>query len=81
MKFKQTNEICSPLEISQLINVELSNVIELAKGFYESKKLLDCSMYREEAKTEDRKHFFKALAMVQQSYSWPTFYQAEFMKR
>ena len=66
MKFKETNQIFSPLEISQSITVECSTRERNNKGMYshfcESKKFLGCLIYREE-KTEDGENvFFKALA-------------------
>ena len=82
----------SPLNISQSIDVEESTCDR-----NKSKKFLGCSMLRETSqlkqKTEDGESlFFKALVnrvwltlqnllMVQQSCSWPTFHQMDFMKR
>ena len=68
-KFKETNQICSPLQISQSINAEQLTCNRNNKGiyscFYESKKFLVCLMDRErerererEEKTEDGENVF-----------------------
>ena len=66
VKFKETNQICSPLKISQSINAESScdrNNKSMYSSFHESNKFLGCLMQSEE-KTEDSENvfFFKALA-------------------
>ena len=64
MKFKETNQICSPLKISQSINAESScdKNKNMHGCFYESKKFLS-TLFREKKKTEDSENnFFKALA-------------------
>ena len=47
VKFKETNQICSPLKISQPINAESAcdgNNKSMYSCFYESKKFLSCLM-------------------------------------
>ena len=60
VKFKETNQICSTLKISQSINAESScdrNNKSMYSCFCESKKFLSCLMKREE-KTEDNENVF-----------------------
>ena len=48
VKFKETNQIWSPLKISQSINAESAcdrNKKNMYSCFYESKKFLSCLMY------------------------------------
>ena len=66
VKFKKTNQICSPLKISQSINAESScdrNNKSMYSCFYESKKFLSSLIKREREKIEDSENVFvKALA-------------------
>ena len=60
VKFKETNQICSPLKISQSINAESScdrNNKSMYSCFYKSKKFLSCLISREE-ETEDSENVF-----------------------
>ena len=69
MKFKQTNQICSPIKIRQSINVEYSACDRNNKGTYSSvfmkarnSLVVPC---REREKTEDGENlFFKAVAIM-----------------
>ena len=75
MKFKETNQICSPLKISQSINA----------AFYKSKKFLGLFDVERRKKTEDGENvFFKDLAknllLTSKSGLWPTFYRMDVMK-
>ena len=57
MKFKETNQICSPLKISQSINAESScdrNNKSMYSSFYESKKFL----------SEDSKNVFFLMLLL-----------------
>ena len=48
MEFKETNQICSPLKITQSINAGNAcdrNNESMYSCFYESKKFLSCLMY------------------------------------
>ena len=57
VKFKETNQICLPLKVSQSINAE-SACDKNNKSMYESKKLLSCLMYREEKKQDSENALF-----------------------
>ena len=61
MKFKETNQICSPLKISESINAKKSTCGRNNKGiyscFYESKDSSVVSS-RESKKTEDGENVF-----------------------
>ena len=89
VKFKETNQSCSPLKISQSINAESAcdrNNKSMSRCFYESKKLLSFLMYWEEKKQNIVKmYFFKVLAkfflLTWKNCPWPIFYQMHFMKR
>ena len=61
VKFKETNQICSSLKISQSINAESAfdrNNKSMYRCFYESKKFLSCLMYWEEKKQDSENVFF-----------------------
>ena len=66
VKFKETNQICSPLKISQSINAESAcdrNNKSMYRCFYESKSFLSCLMHWKEKKQKIVKmYFFKVLA-------------------
>ena len=60
VKFKETNQICSPLKINQSINAESScdrNNKSMYSCFYKSKKFLSCLIKKEE-KTENSENVF-----------------------
>ena len=75
MKFKETNQICSPLKISQSINAEHSTCDRKNKGMYscfdESKKFLNAERGKKQMM---KTYFFKALAnrfwLTSKSCSW-----------
>ena len=55
VEFKETNQISSPLKISQSMNAESAcgrNNKSMYSCFYESKKFLSCLMYSEGKQTE-----------------------------
>ena len=60
VKFKETNQIGSPLKISQAINAEskICDWNNKCSCIYEGKRILGCLMYREEKKTEDGENLF-----------------------
>ena len=61
VKFRETNQICSPLNISQSINTGSvcdRNNKSMYSCFYESKKFLSCLMYWEEKKQDSENVFF-----------------------
>ena len=68
IKFKETNQICSPLKINQSINAESvcdGNNKTMYSCFYENKKFLSCLLYWEEKKAGDSENVsFKALAKI-----------------
>ena len=64
---KRRRQICSPLKISQLINVELITPDRNNKGIYSCKKFIACSLKKEKCQLEQKKQdgehlFLKALA-------------------
>ena len=86
VKFKETNQICSPLKISQSINAESAcdrNNKGMYSCFYESKKFLD--VLRGKKQKILKMNFFKALSknflLTWKSCSWATFYQMDFHEK
>ena len=57
----------------------------MQSSFNESKKFLDCLIYRKEKTEYGENVFFKAFAkyfwLTSKSCLWPTFYHMDFMKR
>ena len=66
MKFKQTNQICSTLKLTNQSKLNKAHVIEITKArkvaFMKSRNSLVVQCRERKTKTEDGEHFFKALA-------------------
>ena len=90
VKFKETNQICSPLKISQSIDAERAcdkNNKAWIVAFMKTRNplIVWCIEGKKTEDSENMAYFFKAYAknflLTLKSCSWLNFYQMDFMKK